>query len=240
MRRMTFGRVAVVAIALAAVLGGPAATSAVMPHRHAVQQTPVVAPLVVYGGRSLAQQRSGVGAKLDAALAGLARHAEHVPPGSALRDLKSLNPAARFMVTPRSGVAYVAVDAITRGDPQALKRALVGTRPAASGRLPERRRRLVAADRDRDRDASHRTAFDARGSVAHAYGRGHVPGRCRAGLRSAARHQSDADGHRDHRGDPVGQLRLLRRVRRSRKRRPRRAATPATPPTASPPTPPPT
>jgi subtilisin family serine protease len=29
-------------------------------------------------------------------------------------------------VTPRSGVAYVAVDAITRGDPQALKRALVG------------------------------------------------------------------------------------------------------------------
>src|SRR4029077_17929437 len=63
---------------------------------------------------------------LDAALAGLARHAEHVPPGSALRDLKSLNPAARYMVTPRSGVAYVAVDAITRGDPQALKRALVG------------------------------------------------------------------------------------------------------------------
>src|SRR4029077_8295771 len=62
---------------------------------------------------------------LDAALAGLARHAEHVPPGSALRDLKSLNPAARYMVTPRSGIAYVAVDAITRGDPQALKRALV-------------------------------------------------------------------------------------------------------------------
>ena len=126
MGRMTFGRVAVAAIALAAVLGGPAATAAVMPHRHAVQQTPVVAPLVVYGGRSLAQQRSGVGAKLDAALAGLARHAEHVPPGSALRDLKSLNPAARYMVAPRSGVAYVAVDAITRGDPQALKRALVG------------------------------------------------------------------------------------------------------------------
>ena len=54
MRGMTFGRVAQGAIALAAVLGGPAATAAVMPHRHAVQQTPVVAPLVVYGGRSLA------------------------------------------------------------------------------------------------------------------------------------------------------------------------------------------
>ncbi len=126
MRRTTFGRVAAVAVALAAVLGGPAATSAVMPHRHAAQKTPVGAPLVVYGGRSLAQQRSGVGAKLDAALAGLARHAEHVPPGSALRDLRSLNPAARFMVMPHSGTAYVAIDAITRGDPQALKRALVG------------------------------------------------------------------------------------------------------------------
>ena len=126
MRRRTFGRLTAVAITLAAVLGGPAATSAVMPHRQAAQKTAVVAPLVVYGGRSLAQQRSGVGAKLDAALAGLARQAEHVPPGSAMRDLRSLNPAARFMVMPRSGTAYVAIDAITRGDPQALKRALVG------------------------------------------------------------------------------------------------------------------
>ena len=126
MRRTTVGRVAAVAVALAAVLGGPAASSAVMPYRHAAQRTPVGAPLVVYGGRSLAQQRSGVGAKLDAALAGLARHAEHVPAGSALRDLRSLNPAARFMVMPHSGTAYVAIDAITRGDPQALKRALVG------------------------------------------------------------------------------------------------------------------
>ena len=33
------------------------------------------------------------------------------------------------MVVPHSGVAYVAIDAITRGDPQALRRALVGLGP---------------------------------------------------------------------------------------------------------------
>jgi hypothetical protein len=93
---------------------------------HTTHTTPAASGLVAYGGRSIAQQRSGVGAKLDASLAGLARSATRVVPGTSMRDLRSLNPAARFMVAPHSGVAYVAVDAITRGDPQALRRALVG------------------------------------------------------------------------------------------------------------------
>lgn len=126
MSRTKLGRVWVAGIALSGVLACSLATSSVMPFRKTTQKTPGGAHLVVYGGRSLAQQRSGMGAKLDGALAQLARHANKVRPGMASPDLRSLNPAARFMVAPRSGIAYVAVDAITRGDPQALKRALVG------------------------------------------------------------------------------------------------------------------
>ena len=55
---------------------------------------------MAFGGRSAAQQRSGVGAKFDAALADLARHANRARAGHAVRlDLHSLNPAAHFIVS---------------------------------------------------------------------------------------------------------------------------------------------
>jgi subtilase family protein len=79
---------------------------------------------VAYGSRSPAQWHSATLGKLDGALADLARHASLARPGQALADLHALNPAARFM-QPVGGVPMVAVDAITRGDPQRLKDALV-------------------------------------------------------------------------------------------------------------------
>jgi hypothetical protein len=124
MTRITLGRLAAGALALAALLAGSAATSAVSPARKATQRVAPGGHLVVYGGRSRAQQSSGAGAKLDAALAGLARATKQASPGTSAAALRALNPAARFRVAP-NGAAYVAVDAITRSDPQALKRALL-------------------------------------------------------------------------------------------------------------------
>jgi hypothetical protein len=82
------------------------------------------AHLMVFGGRS-ANQLTGTDAKLDAALADLVRHAYRARADHALEDLHSLSPAARFSRGP-DGSALVAVDAVTRGDPQRLKAALLG------------------------------------------------------------------------------------------------------------------
>lgn len=46
--------------------------------------------------------------------------------GSALQDLHALNPAARFSRPANSSAPLVLIDAITKGDPQKLKAALVG------------------------------------------------------------------------------------------------------------------
>jgi hypothetical protein len=124
MQRMTSGGWVLSTLALAAILGAAAASSAMMPPRAAAQEAPGGAHLMAYGSRGLGP-RSGASAKLDGALAELARHADRVRPDSALLDLRSLNPAARYMVARDTGTAYVVVDAITRGDAQSLKRALV-------------------------------------------------------------------------------------------------------------------
>ncbi|MBS0578996.1 MAG: S8 family serine peptidase [Proteobacteria bacterium] len=126
MKRITSTRLAVSLLTVAAIVGTSAATSAVhSPHTAAapVRGAPT-ARLVAFGGRSAAQVRSGVGGKFDAALADLARHTTLIRQGTALADLRALNPAAHFMVSPETGTAYVAVDAVTRGDPQQLKAAL--------------------------------------------------------------------------------------------------------------------
>jgi len=83
-------------------------------------------PLMAFGGRSAAQRSRPDARKLDAALADLARHLDRVRQGHALADLHSLSPAARFRQASRGSVPLVAVDAVTRGDPQRLKAALVG------------------------------------------------------------------------------------------------------------------
>ena len=82
--------------------------------------------LHVAGSRSAQQRGSASGSKYDASLAEIARHVSSLRPGSALQDLHVLNPAARFTQPANSSSPLVLIDAITKGDPQKLKVALVG------------------------------------------------------------------------------------------------------------------
>ena len=125
MSRTTTGFAALAALTLT-IIGTSAALAAVTPRAKSAA-TPAAArgQLMAFGGRSLAQQRSGTGAKFDAALADLARRSRGVDASATAVTLRSLNPAARFAVSHTTGKAYVAIDAVTRGDPQALKAALV-------------------------------------------------------------------------------------------------------------------
>jgi hypothetical protein len=82
--------------------------------------------LHVAGSRSAQQRNSASGAKYDASLAEIARHVSSLRPGLALQDLHALNPAARFSQPANSSSPLVLIDAITKGDPQKLKAALVG------------------------------------------------------------------------------------------------------------------
>jgi hypothetical protein len=84
------------------------------------------APLLAFGGRSPEQLASGIGGKLDAALAHLTRHANLARPDHLLEDLHSLSPAAHFVRRSPGAEPLVAIDAVTRGDPQRLKDVLVG------------------------------------------------------------------------------------------------------------------
>jgi Subtilase family len=84
------------------------------------------ARLVAVGSRSAAQRSAGSATKLDSILADLSRHAALVRPSHALEDLHSLSPAARFAQVSVKATPMVLIDAVTRGDPQQLKSALVG------------------------------------------------------------------------------------------------------------------
>jgi subtilisin family serine protease len=114
------------AIGAVGVLTAISAVSAVGPGQlvrlHAT--IPGTSVLHVAGSRSPEQRASATASKFDGALAEIARHARSVRPD--LQDLHALNPAARFIQPPGSAVPLVSIDAITRGDPQQLKAALVG------------------------------------------------------------------------------------------------------------------
>ena len=85
---------------------------------------PGASQLRAYGGRGALSAPGNDSGKLDAALADIARHAAAVRPGQELEDLRALNPAARFSLGAVSGQPMVAIDAITRGNPDELRRAL--------------------------------------------------------------------------------------------------------------------
>src|ERR1700686_648678 len=123
MKNVSLRRLGLVRLAVVALVVASSAHSAVRPASHRASPAPGV-HLVAFGSRSPAQWHSATLRKLDGALADLARHASLARPGQALADLHALNPAARFMQQV-GGVPMVAVDAITRGDPQRLKDALV-------------------------------------------------------------------------------------------------------------------
>jgi len=116
------------AIGTAAALATIAAVAAVatLPHPHLrASATPGAARLHVFGSRSVQQRQSANGAKYDGALADLARHAALARPDHAIEDLRSLAPAVRFKQTAAGEPPLVLVDAITLGDPQQLKAALI-------------------------------------------------------------------------------------------------------------------
>ena len=121
---MSSNRVSVAAVALVGMMAA-SATSPQRPVPRHPAAPPGSAPLLAFGGRSAAQHASGIGGKLDAALADLSRHAYLARPDHLLEDLHSLSPAARFMRRSPGAEPPVAIDAVTRGDPQRLKDALV-------------------------------------------------------------------------------------------------------------------
>jgi subtilase family protein/putative Ig domain-containing protein len=121
---MSSNRLAVAAVALIGLMAA-SETSPPLPALRHPAVPPGSARLMAFGGRSAAQIASGIGGKLDAALAELTRQAGRARPGHALEDLNSLSPAARFLQHGPAAEPLVAVDAVTRGDPQLLKAALV-------------------------------------------------------------------------------------------------------------------
>jgi hypothetical protein len=126
MRLTTSARFAASALAFLAVLAASSADSVVPGEKKSLARGPGQAQLMAFGGRSAAQRASGSADKLDAALADLSRHLDRVRTDHALEDLHSLSPAAHFVQRAGSAVPLIAVDAVTRGDPQRLKQALVG------------------------------------------------------------------------------------------------------------------
>jgi hypothetical protein len=111
-----------------AVLTTMAAVAAVstmrQPHLHP-SAAPGNAPLHVFGVRSAQQRQSAAAAKFDGPLADLSRHAALARPDHAVEDLRSLAPAVRFKQSAADAGPLVLIDAVTRGDPQQLKTALV-------------------------------------------------------------------------------------------------------------------
>ncbi|MDP9008396.1 MAG: S8 family serine peptidase [Pseudomonadota bacterium] len=116
------------AIASLGVLAAISAVSAVGPSQPMLSRpnSPGNSPLHVAGSRTLEQRQSASGSKFDASLAEISRHVSSVRPGHAAEDLHALNPAARFMQPASTAVPLVLIDAVTKGDPQKLKAALVG------------------------------------------------------------------------------------------------------------------
>src|SRR5271168_809788 len=88
--------------------------------------TPGISTLRVSGSRSAQQQRDPATSKFDASLAEISRHVSTLRAGHEMEDLHALNPAAKFLQTASSSSPLVSIDAITTGDPQKLKAALVG------------------------------------------------------------------------------------------------------------------
>jgi hypothetical protein len=116
------------AIGTLAALTTIASVAAVSTMRHPhlrPSAAPGTARLHVFGSRSVQQRQSAAGAKFDGALADLSRHAALARPDHAIEDLRSLAPGVRFKQAGAGAAPLVLIDAVTRGDPQQLKAALI-------------------------------------------------------------------------------------------------------------------
>jgi subtilisin family serine protease len=67
-----------------------------------------------------------VATKLDGSLAQISQRYSTVSADHPMRDLHQMNPAARFLLAAPLATPLVSIDAVTKGDPQALKSALEG------------------------------------------------------------------------------------------------------------------
>jgi len=123
MRRKAAGRLVTAGLMAIALLAAASYGTALRPAWKHPALPPGGSPLMAFGGRSAEQLHSLAGGKLDAALADLTRHTGRVRAGYEIEDLHSLSPAARF-AKGSDAVARIAVDAVTRADPQQLKAAL--------------------------------------------------------------------------------------------------------------------
>ncbi len=111
-----------------------------------------------------------------------------------LEDLRSIAPAVRFQQRSGDAAPLVLIDAVTRGDPQQLKAALVALglkHPAVysndvGGWLPVTQLRGCSGQ--------GRSAFDSRVHVAHSQWSRNVAGRFRAAQRCAALRQQRSRG----------------------------------------------
>jgi hypothetical protein len=119
---LTSGRTALLAALLLAL---PIAVHAAALDPQRAARSSGAHPLIVFGGRTPTQLSSPTGRKLDPTLADLVRHAAGVNPQHALTDLHALSPAARFTRSLTTAEPLISVDAVTRGDPNQLKTALV-------------------------------------------------------------------------------------------------------------------
>jgi hypothetical protein len=118
-----------VALGSLAVLSTVAALAAVSTWRHPplrLSAAPGAAKLHIFGSRGAQQPQGAAGAKFDGALADLSRHAALARPEHVLEDLHSLAPAVKFKKSAAGAAPLVLIDAITLGDPQQLKAALLG------------------------------------------------------------------------------------------------------------------
>ena len=117
-----FTRLGITTLAIATVTA--TALAGIVPRARLTQPAaaPAVAHLVAFGARG--HSTNPATRKLDSMLADIARHASRMGSGSKLADWRALNPAARFQVTASAG-PMVLIDAVTRGDPQHLKAALL-------------------------------------------------------------------------------------------------------------------
>jgi Subtilase family len=122
--RMTSRFFAIGTLTVITTLAAGAAVSTLLHPHLRPNMAPGNAHLRVFGSRTLQQRESVVGAKFDGALAELSRHAARARPDHAIEDLVSMAPAVRFKETV-GGAPLVLIDAITLGDPQQLKAALV-------------------------------------------------------------------------------------------------------------------
>ena len=115
-----FKRLGIAALTVSALTA--TALAGIAPRTRPAPAAPAVAHLVAFGGRG--PSTNPATGKLDSMLADIVRHSGRVRAGSKLADLRALNPAARFQVTASAG-PMVLIDAVTRGDPQRLKAALL-------------------------------------------------------------------------------------------------------------------